>query len=158
MSMMEWLTGMLRSFYEHTRRPDMNDDLKPGDAIAPDDIIYVINNSNSNKKFQYGDERVMLTAPGTPLSIQSVSHDMLRSPGFLAMWTDGRIRVSKSPAYQQHAVTESIYKARKRKQRMDDLEAKVQYRDSRNNGQQNAQDVSYKFKPLVSVDTLDSDD
>lgn len=100
---------------EGTYEFDESDLLTPDDAIPEDGPLFVINNSRSNKKLEFGDERVTLTAPGTRGSIQPISRDMLRSTGVLALWTANDIQISTSVKAQRQAVSAAVEKAQARR-------------------------------------------
>lgn len=121
------------------------DDIKPGDVIQSSDTLFVVNCTNSTKKFSYKDEHIKLTAPGTSLSVQPVSHNMLNSPGFLAMWTDGRIRVSRSPKLQYVATSAAVEEAKQEKERMQSLHKTLKQVKEQQEDNSNVQDLSYKF-------------
>ena len=143
--------------YEEYRKDIMTNtdethDLRPGDPLPQNAIIYIENRSASTKKFRLGDRTLRLTGPGTPTSVQPVDPDFLRAPGLTAMWQDGRIRVTTDPALASFAASENSYRASLEADRMRRLTEQVESVDAAD--QQPGvvgQDVSDRYHDVVDI-------
>lgn len=130
---------------------DESELIQPSDPIPEGRPLFVINASRSNKKLEFKDERVMLTAPGTPQSIQMISQDMLRSAGFLSLWSAGEVQVSTSDRAQRMAVSEAVERAQASRTRMEGLNTIAQAAPVSGNSVDDSkvEDVSYRFREIV---------
>lgn len=124
--------------------------LKPGDEIPDDAPLFIVNNSNTNKKFKMNDRfSMILTAPGTQGSIQSIEKSMLRNPAVMAMWSNDLIRITTDMALSSRVMTSIAARDAKREADLKSLRDSV-IEDIDGGGNENEEDVSYKVKPIVS--------
>ena len=128
--------------------------MKPGDPIPSDVPIYIVNNSDSNKKFKLSNGfSVMLTAPGTQGSVQSIDPALLRNPAVMAMWTDGRIKVTSDPTMSTKVMSSIAERDAIRSAELKDLRNSV-VEDVDGGGNENEEDVSFKAKSIVDVQAV----
>ena len=133
-----------------TEQIDSDKWLKPGDEIPDDAPLFIVNNSNTNKKFKLNDKfSMILTAPGTQGSIQSVEKSMLRNPAVMAMWSNGMIRITTDMALSSKVMTSIAARDAKRNADLKALRDSV-IEDIDGGGNENEEDVSFKVKPIVS--------
>ena len=133
-----------------TEQIDSDKWLKPGDEIPDDAPLFIVNNSNTNKKFKLNDKFSMtLTAPGTQGSIQSVEKSMLRNPAVMAMWSNGMIRITTDTALSSKVMTSIAARDAKRNADLKSLRDSV-IEDIDGGGNENEEDVSFKVKSIVS--------
>lgn len=124
--------------------------LKPGDEIPDDAPLFIVNNSNTNKKFKMNDRfSMILTAPGTQGSIQSIEKSMLRNPAVMAMWSNDLIRITTDMALSSKVMTSIAARDAKREADLKSLRDSV-IEDIDGGGNENEEDVSYKVKSIVS--------
>lgn len=122
----------------------MQGEIKPGELIPSDAVLYAINCTMSNKKLSYEGGTMTLTAPGTPASVQVISKATMALPGFMSLWSAGEIRVSSNPALADIASKPIVMQKSKEAERMEDLVAMVEH-PTDEQPDAKSEDVSDKF-------------
>lgn len=125
--------------------------LHPGDEIPDNKFIYLINNSNSNKKLVVNGIKTVLTAPGSEGSVQAVNTEVLTNPVVVALWARDEILVTASQKVQQQAIANITAKQQKEQAKLESLKSKVVEKKAGTNLAE-SKDVSYKARSLSNAD------
>ena len=125
--------------------------LHPGDEIPDNKFIYLINNSNSNKKLVVNGIKTVLTAPGSEGSVQAVNTEVLTNPVVVALWARDEILVTASQKVQQQAIANITAKQQKEQAKLESLKSKVVEKKAGTNLAE-GKDVSYKARSLSNAD------
>lgn len=121
-----------------------------GDEIDKDKPLYLINNSNSNKKMVINGFKTVLTSPGSKGSVQSVNHSVLNNPAVVTLWNDNEILVTQSQRLQQQAISNAAIRHESEAARMKELRSRVEDETEQTNGSNDSEDVSYRAKSLTN--------
>lgn len=125
--------------------------MKPGDPIPSDTTLFIVNNSDSNKKIKLPNGfSIMLTAPGTQGAVQSIDPSVLRNPSIVSMWVNDNIRVTCDASLTARAMANIAKKDLARAVEVKDLRDSV-IEDVDGGGNENETDLSYKAKTIVET-------
>ena len=128
---------------------DSNKWMKPGDPIPSDVPLFIVNNSDSNKKIKLQNGfSIMLTAPGTQGAVQSIDPSVLRNPAIMALWANGAIRITSDATLSAKVMTSIAKRDLARAAEIKELRDSV-VEDIDGGGNENETDVSYKAKSIV---------
>lgn len=131
------------------------DPRSPITKISDEVVLYAINNSDSNIVLTDGTNTATLTAPGFPGSIQVINKNMLKSPGFMALWSIDKIRVSTSLNVGQRAVSSIQIQAEKEKAHKENIrKIIVDSEDISEGGTGKQTDESFKAQRIVDSSVI----
>lgn len=141
-----------------TDKGEYIDPMSPTSSIPDDALIYVINNSPSNKVLSLGKERQILKAPGYLGSVQLITKKMMGTPGFMALWTTDQVRVSLSADIGKAAVSEAQMNMIAEKKREREVQQSIVEDEGNGVAGDKVTDVSEKAKNFEGASDLGSSD